>query len=147
VPYRLSFTVSALEVVMNRPIVFTCDAGAGEELPGEGGETGTGGRGYAARHERWSIVDHDSVLDAKPSPAHVASLDPPSQRLKLFVSCTSSGVDGLQLGVGGHDLTVSGFRCVQPHDSGHGLRPAAGRCLEDRVRAAPESLRRRAGPL
>ncbi|MCK6573263.1 TonB-dependent receptor plug domain-containing protein [Myxococcota bacterium] len=85
--------------------------------------------------ERWTVVGHDPVPFAgdpepagtTPAPAPIVALEPPTLRLNLFVSFTPPGVDGLYLGAGGYDLTDSGFRYVQPHDSGHGPLPAAGR--------------------
>jgi outer membrane cobalamin receptor len=77
--------------------------------------------------ERWFVTGHDAVVvDGRP-PAPIVALEPPALRLNLFVSFTPPGVDGLYLGAGGHDLTNSGFRYVQPHDSGHAPLPAAGR--------------------
>jgi outer membrane receptor for ferrienterochelin and colicins len=87
--------------------------------------------------ERWTVVGHDPVFEGAeagpesavetPAPAPIVALEPPTLRLNLFVSFTPPGVDGLYLGAGGYDLTDSGFRYVQPHDSGHGPLPAAGR--------------------
>lgn len=54
-------------------------------------------------------------------------VEPPTLRLNLFVSFTPPGVEGLYVGAGGFDLTDSGHRWVQPHDSGHAPMPGAGR--------------------
>ena len=53
--------------------------------------------------------------------------EPPVLRLNLFVSYSPPGANRLYLGAGVFDATDSGFRALQPHDSGHGALPLAGR--------------------
>lgn len=53
--------------------------------------------------------------------------EPPVLRLNLFVSYSPPGTNRLYVGAGVFDATDSGYRAVQPHDSGHGTLPLAGR--------------------